>query len=275
MPPQPLPPQRAHDEPDRPRSADRLRIASLPFGRPETETAYLRIHRAEPSSIEACRRLTSQVAWDTIEPRTRYYRFGRPLVNVLLGLVSFPAVFVLAVLVTLINTVQYRSVRRAFFQQPRVGRRGRIFHIYKFRTMDAVHGTQMGSWSSGEEVQRVTRLGRFLRSTHLDELPQFVNIVRGEMTFIGPRPEMIEVEEWARDHVPGFATRLVLRPGITGLAQITQGYTGRNAHAYSRKLELNERYRRTISFAADVGIIAGTVTWMLRGRGWKGPNIDC
>jgi lipopolysaccharide/colanic/teichoic acid biosynthesis glycosyltransferase len=78
---------------------------------------------------------------------------------------------------------------------------------------------------------------------------------------------MVEVEEWARTHVPGFSTRLAIKPGITGLAQVTQGYTSRDVDAYAEKLAINRAYLERMSFAFDLQIVARTALWMLRGKG--------
>jgi lipopolysaccharide/colanic/teichoic acid biosynthesis glycosyltransferase len=179
----------------------------------------------------------------------------------LVTLTLLPLALVPAVLVTLVNTIVQRDPRKVFFRQERIGRRGRPFVLLKFRTMRDV---------PGDDHARVTRFGRFLRNTHLDELPQLVNVLRGEMCLIGPRPEMPETELWAGGLLPAFSERLVLAPGVTGLAQITQGYTDSgDVQAYREKLALNERYRATLSFARDVSILWRTALWMLRGRGWR------
>lgn len=211
----------------------------------------------------------SALDWERLEPRGTYARLGRPLFEAALIVLALGPVAVLGLFVALANLVSFRDPRLVFYTQPRVGRRGRVFRIYKFRTMRDVRTSAHASWSSGDESARVTRLGTFLRSTHLDELPQFLNILRGEMTFIGPRPEMVEVEAWASEHVDGFSSRLVLKPGITGRAQITQGYTGRCVEAYAEKLAINRAYLDELSFGADVEILARTVVWMACGRGWS------
>jgi lipopolysaccharide/colanic/teichoic acid biosynthesis glycosyltransferase len=123
------------------------------------------------------------------------------------------------------------------------------------------------AWRGGDKA-RVTAFGRLLRSTHLDELPQIINILQGEMSFIGPRPEMLEIESWAGDNIPGFEARLAIKPGITGLAQISQGYTGCDVPAYTEKLNICLDYMRRMSPWLDIQIIFGTVIWMLKGKGW-------
>lgn len=208
------------------------------------------------------------IDWEALEPRSWYGRHGRRLLDLALLGAILPLAFVPAVLVALANWIQFGDPRRILFVQERVGWRGRTFSIYKFRTMREASAGAMDSWSNGEDRLRVTRLGRFLRSSHLDELPQLLNILLGDMRLIGPRPEMVEIEAWAAEHVPGFSRRLALRPGLTGLAQIVQGYAGRDVNAYRTKLELNDQYREQLSFRLDLVILCRTVLWILRGKGW-------
>lgn len=207
--------------------------------------------------------------WDKELPARWYARRGRRLLDwALMALVLPPAAAVLAA-VALANLIVFRDPRQVLFVQPRMGWRNQPFRIYKFRTMREARASELDSWSSGEDRLRVTRLGRFLRNTHLDELPQLLNILKGDMGFIGPRPEMLEIEAWAAQEVEGFSSRLALRPGITGLAQITQGYTGQDADAYAEKLERNAEYMREVSLALDLQIVVRTILWMVRGRGWS------
>jgi lipopolysaccharide/colanic/teichoic acid biosynthesis glycosyltransferase len=206
--------------------------------------------------------------WDRLTPQSRWFRVGRPLLDVTLLVVAAPAALALGSLVALGSACAFGSLRRVFFVQPRVGRRGRIFQLVKFRTMREPKGSVFDAWSGGDQA-RVTAWGKFLRSTHLDELPQLYNVLRGEMSFIGPRPEMAEVEAWANSEVPGFSDRLAVKPGITGLAQVTQGYTPRDAEAYRRKLAINLEYLARVSWQSDLEILGRTLVWMSLGRGWK------
>lgn len=212
--------------------------------------------------------------WDALAPRGVYARVGRPAFNLALVLVLLPVIAALALPVACVNAIQFQSLRLVLFVQPRVGHRGRVFSIYKFRTMREARAGAHASWTSGADAQRVTRFGRFLRNTHLDELPQVINILKRDMDVIGPRPEMVEIERWASEHIDGFGDRLAIRPGITGIAQITQGYTGHDLEAYAKKLEINRGYLRSVSLRLDVEIVLRTVVWMLRGKGWdwQGPR---
>jgi len=186
----------------------------------------------------------------------------------LLLVLLLPPAVPLMVLIAVGNTLAFRDPRRVFFSQPRAGWRGQPFTMLKFRTMDEAP-CAMGSWSNGIDHLRVTRFGRFLRNTHLDELPQLFNILAGDMSFIGPRPEMMEIEQWAGEHIPGFSERLAIRPGVAGLAQVTQGYTGQDLEAYAEKLEINRAYMRDMSLALDLSIVLRTIVWMVRGKGWS------
>jgi lipopolysaccharide/colanic/teichoic acid biosynthesis glycosyltransferase len=153
----------------------------------------------------------------------------------------------------------------AIFRQTRVGRGGRRFQIRKFRTMVRDRSrSRLGTYCYADDP-RVTRVGRVLRATSLDELPQLVNVLRGEMSFVGPRPDLPE-------HVVRYSAkqrrRLEVRPGITGWAQVN----GRNGIPWPRRIELDLDYLSGWSLARDVGIVARTVVVILSGRGVKLPG---
>lgn len=141
-----------------------------------------------------------------------------------------------------------------FYTQARVGMTGRIFRIVKFRTM--VVGAESGTgpvWAS-EEDDRVTQVGRLLRATHLDEVPQLINILRGEMSLVGPRPERPELAEAFCEQMPDFRLRLRVKPGIAGLAQMRGLY-----HMPPRKkLRYDNLYIETLSPWLDLKLLAGS-----------------
>lgn len=232
----------------------------------EAEEAEARVLSREsvPKRLGAA----TKIDWEAYEPRGWYPRWGRRVFNVLLLVATLPLALLFGGAIALLNWVAFRDPRQIFFLQPRVGTHGRIFRIYKFRTMRTVRQAEFSSWGEGKEHLRVTRFGRFLRNTHLDELPQLINVLRGEMSIVGPRPEMLEIEAWAGARIEGFHTRLAVPPGITGYAQVTQGYTGRDVRAYRHKFEVSDDYRARQSLALDVEILLRTAVWMLRGRGW-------
>jgi lipopolysaccharide/colanic/teichoic acid biosynthesis glycosyltransferase len=155
------------------------------------------------------------------------------------------------------------------FRQLRAGRFGRPFRMWKFRTMavgaeavrlELLAQSRDPDWLSLDHDPRVTRVGRFLRRTSLDELPQLVNVLRGEMSLVGPRP--LPLAEHAR--APEWSTcRLEVRPGLTGLWQVT----GRSRTSFLEMLRLDCRYVSRRSFWADLRILLQTIPAVLRGRG--------
>ncbi|MGE2714603.1 sugar transferase [Mycolicibacterium litorale] len=135
------------------------------------------------------------------------------------------------------------------FRQQRPGRRAQIFTMYKFRTMRPPKPGE-NPWTTDDS--RLTRTGRFLRRTSLDELPQLVNVLRGQMSLVGPRPLL---PEYLHKYSPHHARRHDARPGITGLAQVN----GRKSVAYSEKLDLDVRYIDEWSFLLDLRILVKTL----------------
>lgn len=207
--------------------------------------------------------------WDQLEPQGVYARLVKPIMPIVMMLAALPIALAIMLPIALVNWFVTGDWRLIFYTQERVGQYGRVFRIFKFRTMRPINeGRDFEAWQAGDQ-NRVTTFGRFLRSTHLDEVPQILNILFGDMDFIGPRPEMVEIHNWACDAVPGFERRLALRPGITGLAQITQGYAGQCAEAYAAKLAADDEYRETLSARLDFKIVLRTFVWMARGRGWS------
>ena len=205
--------------------------------------------------------------WERLQPRGAYWRIGRHLLNGLLLTASLPAVLLIALPFGVCYGLYLGGWRRALFAQERVGQYGRPFILYKFRTMRDPDGGIFESWKAGDKG-RVTRVGRFLRRSHLDELPQIINVLRGEMTFIGPRPEMFDTHRFALDHIPEFGQRLALRPGITGLAQVVMGYAGPDPAAYRAKFEQDDVYRQHFGFRQDVYVLVRTLARVLLFRGW-------
>ncbi len=158
--------------------------------------------------------------------------------------------------------VKISSPGPALYSQVRLGKGGRLFRIYKFRTM--THNCEAASgavWASVNDP-RITSLGRLLRDTHLDELPQLWNVLRGDMSLIGPRPERPELATEIEKVVPDFSQRLLVRPGLTGLAQMRLP-ADRELKRVSYKLEQDLLYIRDVSLALDLRIILCTVLVIL------------
>lgn len=146
-----------------------------------------------------------------------------------------------------------------------LGSHGRPFSIYKFRTM-VVNAEEYGPQWSRADDPRITSVGRFLRKTRLDETPQFVNVLRGDMSIIGPRPERPYFVEQFVETIPGYEERLRVRPGITGLAQVTLDYDA-SIDDVKKKLEQDLKLVRDRSLVKDVAILARTAFVVVTGKG--------
>jgi lipopolysaccharide/colanic/teichoic acid biosynthesis glycosyltransferase len=236
---------------------------------PRTPALLLGSEAGDGDSDEDCPHVYDDEAWRRIAPQGLYARLFRPILGgVLLGFVLLP-VLALGGVLALANWIAFRDRAKIFFKQTRVGYRDRTFLLWKFRTMRDTSMTDYESWMEGHEEERVTPFGSFLRRSHLDELPQIINVLKGEMSFIGPRPEMVDVNQGIQEELPKFYRRLALHPGITGFAQITQGYAGNDIHAYRRKLEADLVYIGDLTFQRDLGILCVTPFWMLQFLGWQ------
>jgi lipopolysaccharide/colanic/teichoic acid biosynthesis glycosyltransferase len=153
--------------------------------------------------------------------------------------------------------VKLTSHGPAFYSQTRLGRRGKAFRIHKVRTMtDNCEKSTGATWAATDDP-RVTPVGRFLRKTHLDELPQLINVLRGEMSIVGPRPERPEFIPKLEQAVPHYSDRLLVRPGVTGLAQV-QLPADTDLASVRRKLAYDLYYIRHISLWLDARLIACT-----------------
>lgn len=177
--------------------------------------------------------------------------FKRPL-DFILALVAFVVLFPVLLILTVLGAIKMKG--NPFFVQPRPGKNERIFKLIKFRTMTCEkdeHGNLL------PDEKRLTRYGKFLRSTSLDELPELINIIKGDMSIVGPRPQLV------RDMV--FMTeqqrmRHTVRPGLTGLAQVN----GRNNISWEEKFENDLQYIEKISLIGDIKLILKTVVKVFR-----------
>ena len=140
------------------------------------------------------------------------------------------------------------------YTQNRVGLNGRIFKIYKLRSMYIDAEKDGAKWAS-ENDERITKVGRIIRKTRIDELPQLVNILKRDMSFIGPRPERPEFIKEFIKYIPDFNDRLLVKPGITGWAQVNGGYS----LTPKEKLEFDKYYIRNRGFKLDLLIIVKTI----------------
>jgi sugar transferase (PEP-CTERM system associated) len=219
-------------------------------------------------------RLTGKILIDDLKPSwlifsdgfraSRGTRFVKRMIDlalsILLGLVTLPLMVLTAI------AVKLDSAGPALYCQERVGENGRLFNIYKFRSMrqDAERAGQP-IWAR-EKDDRVTRVGRVIRLTRLDELPQLWNVMRGDMSFVGPRPERsFFVEQLARD-IPFYMQRHAVKPGLTGWAQVKYRY-GSTIEDAMEKLRYDLYYVKHLSIVFDLTIVLDTVKVILFGKG--------
>lgn len=182
-----------------------------------------------------------------------YKRWIKRTVDILLSLLGLLFLWLPMLIVALL--VRLDSPGPALFRQKRLGLDGREYEMYKFRSM-CVNAEHTGSGVySGKGDSRVTRMGRILRATSIDELPQLVNILKGDMSFIGPRPPLTYHPWPLEEYTPQQRRMFEVRPGITGWAQIN----GRKGVEWNRRIEMNVWYVDHVSFGLDMKILLATV----------------
>lgn len=190
-----------------------------------------------------------------------YVRFGKRALDVLVGICALPVV--LLVIAVLAPFIYFEDKGPVFYNAPRVGLNGRDFKMYKLRSM-RVNAPDLvfedGSTYNGADDPRMTRIGAFMRKTSLDEMPQFLNVLKGDMSVVGPRPDLRRETELyqGNEHL-----KLTVKPGITGYAAVY----GRNSLPWHDRLALDVEYVRTISLALDVRIFFKTFSTVFKQEG--------
>jgi sugar transferase (PEP-CTERM system associated) len=219
--------------------------------------------------------LSGRVCLDTLHPSWFVFSEGFRRSKVLLAvkrqidivcasvglLLSFPIMLLVAL------AVRLDSPGPVIYRQRRVGLAGRCFNVLKFRSMSEDAEKAGAQWATTDDA-RVTRVGAFIRKYRLDEFPQFVNVLRGDMSFVGPRPERPEFVEDLRNAIPYYDERHTVRPGITGWAQVVYEY-GASVEDARRKLEYDLFYLKNMSIMFDIAIIFHTLRTIMSGRGGR------
>ena len=183
------------------------------------------------------------------------------LIDILVS--SLALLLFLPLILLVIILIKIESRGPVLFEQERVGKDGRIFSLYKFRSMAKDAEKDTGPVMAGSDDKRITKLGRRLRKTRLDEIPQLINVLKGDMSLVGPRPERPFFVERFKKQIPGYVQRLQVRPGITGLAQVHSTYD----ISPRSKLRYDLLYVRKHSLFLDMEIILRTIGVILRRRG--------
>jgi sugar transferase (PEP-CTERM system associated) len=192
------------------------------------------------------------------------FRLLRRMLNFTVALMGL--ILSLPLLPFIVLAVRMDSSGPVLYRQQRVGRRGQVFYCYKFRTMRTNAEADTGATWASDDDPRITRVGKFLRSSRLDEIPQLWCVLKGDMHFVGPRPERPEFVEWLSKEIPYYGVRHVVRPGITGWAQVQYKYGNTLADA-REKLQYDLFYIKNASLGLDFLIIFQTVKIVLLGRG--------
>jgi sugar transferase (PEP-CTERM system associated) len=192
------------------------------------------------------------------------FRLMRRILNFAVALIGL--LLVLPLLPWIALAIAFDSPGPILYSQERVGRMGQGFRCYKFRTMRRDAEADTGPTWAGDDDPRITRVGRFLRTSRLDEIPQLWCVLKGDMGFVGPRPERPEFVEWLTREIPYYGVRHMVRPGITGWAQVRYKY-GNTLEDATEKLQYDLFYIKNASLALDILIMLQTIKIVTLGRG--------
>ncbi|MDY6915419.1 MAG: sugar transferase [Candidatus Cloacimonadota bacterium] len=196
------------------------------------------------------------------EGNKSFYNVLKRIFDLCLSIVLLPIFFVLTPIIALL--IKLDSKGPVFFRQVRLGKMGKKVIVIKFRTM---RYTDNDFTPTDENDERITGVGRWLRKFRLDELPQIWNVLKGEMSFVGPRPERPELIEKLEKVVPFYRERMLVKPGITGWDQISNEYHSASYKDTMEKLQYDLFYIKNRSFSLDISIILKTITTMLSRKG--------
>lgn len=190
----------------------------------------------------------------------RFFDFYQRILDIVLSLIGLVIGIPLMLIFGVLIKVEDRGP--AIYKQERVGKGGKSFYLYKLRSMRTDAEKYGAQWAEKDDP-RVTKIGRFIRKTRIDEIPQLFNILKGDMGVIGPRPERPQFTVQFNDEIPGFIDRLAVRPGLTGWAQVNGGYEA----TPEEKLKDDIYYIKNRSFILDMKIVLKTVGVVLTGHG--------
>lgn len=193
-----------------------------------------------------------------------YSRLIKPVLEAVIALILF--VLLIPVMVVLAIVIKCDSRGRIFYTQERVGKDGRKFTIIKFRTMVENAESLTGAVYAADNDPRITKIGRFLRKWRLDEIPQLLNVIKGDMSLVGPRPEREVFIREFEEKIPFYTQRLLVRPGLTGWAQVKFPYAS-SIEQTEEKLQYDLYYIKNMSFILDFVVFLKTIRVVLFGKG--------
>jgi len=195
--------------------------------------------------------------------KNKLFWINKRIFDIFLCLLLLPLLFVSAIIIFFFN--QFLNPGKLFFIQKRMGKNCEVFFAIKFRTMTHIKEITR-KYDDPIETNRITPLGGVLRKIRIDELPQILNVLKGEMSLIGPRPDYyIHALEYLKN-VEGYRERHTIRPGITGLSQIRLGYV-ESLEATSKKVSIDNYYIQNIGYMIELKIILNTILIVIRGLG--------
>lgn len=213
---------------------------------------------------------------DGFKVRT-WHRIAKRITDILCALIGILAT--LPLLPFILLAIRLDSPGPFFYGQERVGEKEKNFVLYKFRTMRADAESETGAVWAQENDSRITRVGSILRKSRIDELPQFINVLRGDMSMVGPRPERPEFVGKLKEVIPYYSERHFVKPGVTGWAQVRYPY-GASVEDALEKLRYDLYYIKHISLTFDLMIILETVQVVLfrrgrdRGMAWRSQSTQ-
>ena len=203
----------------------------------------------------------NNISSDTIRiSNNKLFWIFKRIFDIVVSTLLFPIMFFILFILLILNPKFNRG--DIFFIQKRMGKNCKPFKIIKFRTMIS-ENTNKRSFADPLEIDRVTSLGKLLRKTNLDELPQIINVLMGEMSLIGPRPDYYDHALHFIDYIDGYRERHLIRPGVTGLSQIRLGYV-EGVEKTKRKAFIDVYYINHIGFLIDAKIFFGTIYLVLK-----------
>ena len=189
-----------------------------------------------------------------------YYEFIKRIIDVILAFIGLIVASPIMAIISI--AIKLESRGPVFYCQERVGKNGRVYTMYKLRSMYENAEENGAQWAE-EDDPRVTKVGKFIRRTRLDELPQLFNVLKGDMSLVGPRPERPIFTYQFNEQIPGFINRLQVKPGLTGWAQVNGGYKLTPAE----KLEYDLYYIENRTIWLDIKIVFKTIMVVLTGKG--------